>query len=137
MKIGICDDDIKLAGELEDIILKYNKINNKDHRVHVFYSGLELSEELDRGNLYDLIFLDIEMDGMNGLEVGEKIRREMDDFGTQIIYISSKEGYDRQLFDFQPLHFIVKPIKEDIVFKDIRLAERIIGRIRNPNMGRV
>lgn len=128
MKIAICDDDKNLAGELEEIILYYEKQKNKIYEIDVFYSGLEITRELDKGNTYDLIFLDIEMEEINGLEVGEKIRNEMDDYGTQIIYISSKEGYDRQLFDFQPLHFISKPINKEIVYKDLELAEKVSRR---------
>ena len=80
-------------------------------------------------NLYDLIFLDIELGGnINGVEVGHIIRDEMDDYITQIVYISSKNNYDRQLFDVQPLHFLQKPIDVSKLLNDIKLAIKISGK---------
>ena len=49
----------------------------------------------------------------------------MEDYVTIIIYISSKDIYDRQLFDVQPLHFLKKPIDSKKVFDDIQLAMKI------------
>ncbi|RKW58446.1 MAG: DNA-binding response regulator, partial [Lachnospiraceae bacterium] len=74
---------------------------------------------------YDLIFLDIELGEINGVEVGHIIREQMEDYITKIIYISSKDIYDRQLFDVQPLHFLKKPIDSKKVFADIQLAMKI------------
>ena len=62
---------------------------------------------------------------INGVEVGHIIREQMEDYITKIIYISSKDIYDRQLFDVQPLHFLKKPIDSKKVFADIQLAMKI------------
>ncbi len=75
--------------------------------------------------------MDIELGNMNGLKVGQIIRRELEDFITKIIYISSKSQYDRQLFDVQPLHFMEKPIKKEKVKQNINLAMKILGRENN------
>ena len=73
--------------------------------------------------------MDIELGGkINGVEVGHIIRDEMDDYTTQIVYISSKNNYDRQLFDVQPLHFLQKPIDVSKLLNDIRLAIKISGK---------
>ena len=97
--------------------------------VDIFYSGDALISDIREENLYDLIFLDIELGGnINGVEVGHIIRDEMDDYITQIVYISSKNNYDRQLFDVQPLHFLQKPIDVSKLLNDIKLAIKISGK---------
>lgn len=124
-KIAICDDVEDVCSELKTMI-----IDMKDSLIcggiiiDTFYSGEALLENIEESP-YDLIFLDIELGEINGVEVGHIIREQMEDYITKIIYISSKDIYDRQLFDVQPLHFLKKPIDSKKVFADIQLAMKI------------
>ena len=102
-----------------------NDLICKEITIDTFYSGEALIDNIKEENLYDLIFLDIELGKINGVEVGHIIRKQMEDYVTKIIYISSKDIYDRQLFDVQPLHFLKKPIDSKKVFDDIQLAMKI------------
>ena len=116
--------------KLKEIILSKAKgVLHENISVDIFYSGDALISDIGEGNLYDLIFLDIELGGkINGVEIGHIIRDEMDDYITQIVYISSKNNYDRQLFDVQPLHFLQKPIDVSKLLNDIKLAIKISGK---------
>lgn len=129
-KIAVCDDIKVTCDELKEIILSKAKgALYENISVDIFYSGDALIYDIGEGNLYDLIFLDIELGGkINGVEIGHIIRDEMDDYITQIVYISSKNNYDRQLFDVQPLHFLQKPIDVSKLLNDIRLAIKILGK---------
>lgn len=129
-KIAVCDDIKSTCDEIKDIILSTVKGNLCENiSVDIFYSGDALISDIREKNLYDLIFLDIELGGsINGVEVGHIIRDEMDDCITQIVYISSKNNYDRQLFEVQPLHFLQKPIDVSKLLNDIRLAIKISGK---------
>lgn len=129
-KIAVCDDVKATCDEIKNIILGTAKsILCEDISVDIFYSGDALISDIREENLYDLIFLDIELDGkLNGVDVGRIIRDEMDDYITQIVYISSKNGYDRELFDVQPLHFLQKPVDISKIINDIRLAIKISGK---------
>ena len=129
-KIAVCDDIKATCDELKKIILsKAKETLCENISVDIFYSGDALISDIREENLYDLIFLDIELGGnINGVEVGHIIRDEMDDYITQIVYISSKNNYDRQLFDVQPLHFLQKPIDVSKLLNDIKLAIKISGK---------
>lgn len=129
-KIAICDDIKSTCDEIKDIILNISKGTLSENiSIDIFYSGEALISDIREENLYDLIFLDIELGGkINGVEVGRIIRGEMDDYITQIVYISSKNNYDRQLFDVQPLHFLQKPIDVLKIENDIKLAIKISGK---------
>lgn len=121
-RIAICDDEQIIGSQIESILLDYSKKTHLDLEVIVFYSGEELYKYMELGHAFDLIYLDIEMEPMNGLKVGKKIRNTMLDYRIDIVYISGKDSYDRQLFDVQPLHFIPKPIEANMVIKDLNLA---------------
>lgn len=122
LRIAICDNDKAICSQIEAIILKYCARNSLKSDIEVFYSGESLLSHIMQGNQFDLIYLDIEMDQINGIEVGRQIRKEMKDYTTEIVYVSGKDEYDRQLFEVQPLHFIPKPIASNAVIDDLKLA---------------
>lgn len=120
-KIAICDDDKAVCAQIEHILLDYCDRRLKLD-IEVFYTGESLLAFLTAGNTFDMIYLDIEMGKTSGVEVGRQIRKFLKDYITEIVYISGNDGYDRQLFDVQPLHFIPKPIMDAVVIDDLKLA---------------
>lgn len=131
MNIAICDDDKKICSQIENILLDYSNRNCLKLQVDVFFLGESLLSYMTQGHSYDLVYLDIEMGVINGVEVGLQIRNVIKDYSTEIVYISGKDGYDRQLFDVQPLHFIPKPIQASIVIDDLKLA---LKRVQKSNV---
>jgi DNA-binding LytR/AlgR family response regulator len=122
LKIALCDDDIVICTIIENILLKHSTKMAYKVEVETFYLGTNLIDSIKKGDSFDLIYLDIEMEQINGVEVGEYIRNELNDQITEIVYVSGSNRYDRQLFDLQPLNFIPKPIKEVDVVKSYNLC---------------
>jgi DNA-binding LytR/AlgR family response regulator len=129
LKVGICDDEPTVCTKIKDIIFKYSKLNSKKIEVDVFNSGEELYEYLLNDYCLDIIFLDIELDELDGIEVGKKIREEFKNELTQIIYISSKKNYAMELFDVRPLNFLIKPVEDTKVFEVLDKAMELLDRI--------
>lgn len=129
-KIGICDDEPVICSMLEEIILDYSKLIVEKIDMEVFYSGEALYNYIKNENYFDLIFLDIELDKLDGIELGKIIREEMKNEMTQIVYISSKENYAMELFEVRPLNFLIKPINSD---KIIRVVSKAIKLLDNFN----
>lgn len=121
-RIAICDDEKTICAQIENMLLEYSKLSFLEMDIEVFLSGEELCRFVEEKHGFDLIYLDIEMDIMNGIEVGNKIRKILKDYKTEIVYVSGKDSYDRQLFDLQPLNFILKPIKSNKVIENFNLA---------------
>ena len=128
LNIAICDDDKAVCSQIENILLEYSNKTCLKIKVSVFFSGESLLDFINHGNSFDLIFLDIELGQINGVEVGKQLRNVFKNFSSEIVYISGNDGYDRQLFDVQPLHFIPKPIKASVVIDDLKLASERTGR---------
>lgn len=120
-KIAICDDENIICSEIERIILEYQN-NVIPLEIDIYYSGEEFYRFLSEGLQYDLIFLDIELIHMNGVTVGKKIRKELADDITQIVYISAKQEYAMELFETRPLNFLIKPISKDNVINTLNKA---------------
>ncbi|WP_414150501.1 LytR/AlgR family response regulator transcription factor [Acetobacterium carbinolicum] len=126
-RIGICDDQRAICSQMEGIILDHRNTFAEEVEIDVFYSGERLAEFIKHEHDFDLIFLDIEMEGLNGLDLGRKIREEMDNQTMQIVYVSGKENYYKDLFEVRPMHFLSKPIEPAILIKDINLAMKLSG----------
>lgn len=131
LRIAICDDDKIICQQLEDMLADMEEENNEQFEVEVFYSGEELYRFLKKDNRYNLIFLDIEMRDLNGVEVGRKIRDEMNDETTQIVYISGREDYAMDLFEVRPLNFLIKPVSKIKVEAAVNKAIKILGESKH------
>ncbi len=106
-RIGICDDEISTSAKIEEYLLAYEKISLE---VELWNDGEAMLRDLDSKCEIDVLFLDIEMEGLNGIEVGKQIR-ESGNYQMDIVYISSKESYAMALFQNQPVGFLIKPIE--------------------------
>lgn len=126
LRIAICDDDNFVCSQLEEILLNLGEVYLEKLDIDIFYSGMELDKSIQNGESYDLIFLDIEMEHMNGVEFGTKLRNEYENEITLIIYISSMENYAMQLFQARPMDFIIKPLNYEKISKVFETALRLI-----------
>lgn len=96
-KIAVCDDESAICSQIENIIVSNRKSFLKSVEIEVFYSGKDLCEFIEKGHDFDLIFLDIEMDNLSGVEAGKIIREKLDNQAIQIVYVSGKENYRKVL----------------------------------------
>ena len=115
MKAIICDDEKSTCSELEEIILKYAKEKSVPLVTEVFYSGDTLLDYLKREKI-NILFLDIELPGKDGVMVGKYIREVLEEENIFLVYISSKENYALQLFQNRPFDFLVKPIEQAKIY---------------------
>ena len=126
--IGICDDGENICASIEDMLIQCAKEMNIQLDTNVWYTGEGLKDYLEKGNPLDILFLDIELFQMTGIEVGNYIRNQLDDMGMQIIYISGKASYAQQLFKTQPLDFLVKPISQSQIKDTLEMALRVMKK---------
>lgn len=128
LRIAICDDEKHVCAQVESILLNFNKSLPRKIEVEVFYSGEALIQFLTDGAYFDMIFLDIELHMLNGVEVGRKIRDELNNENIQIVYISGKDSYAMELFDIRPLNFLIKPLQEEKIEAVVRKAIDLVDR---------
>lgn len=74
MKIGICDDEEAMVEDLRQLIEECMKEEDKKYDIQKFFSGKKLLENILNLN-FNIIFLDITMPEIDGIEVGKRIHR--------------------------------------------------------------
>ncbi|MCR5525919.1 MAG: LytTR family DNA-binding domain-containing protein [Lachnospiraceae bacterium] len=108
LRVAICDDDEVFREQIKDIALTIKP----DIVCDEFDSGEELISEFDT-NKYDLLLLDIFMDGMNGVETLEKIRTKDNQICAAFITTSSDFAMDG--YRLHVARYIEKPVNKSQV----------------------
>lgn len=122
LKIAICDDD---AIQVE---LTKNFIKNSSIDLGIKYFTANSGEELLGMEQFiedfDIIFLDIEMTGLNGIETAREVRKNNTD--AIIVFITGFKDYALDAYELNIFHYILKPISQE---KISELMLNIIQRI--------
>ena len=73
---------------------------------------------------WDMLLLDIEMVGMDGVELAKRLRRENET--VQIVFITGYSDYIAEGYEVAALHYLVKPVKKEKLFSVLdRAAQKI------------
>lgn len=125
LKIAICDDDFNFTGSLENLVLQASRSIGIRVDIDVFSDGKTLLRSIQAGECYGLIFIDIEMEQIDGISAARKIRET--DRSVLLIYISGYDQYLKDLFEVEPFRFLSKPLDEEKFHQYFKEACHRIG----------
>ena len=94
MRIGICDDIREEVEKQEKQVRQITYQIGIRADIRKCYSGMDLLMEIELSGQFDIILLDIELGGMNGIETARQIRES--DVNCNIIFITSFEQYSKE-----------------------------------------
>ncbi len=104
IKVAVCDDSLHCSNRIVKRVKSYMHNKKIESEISVFTSGEDL---LDTDvSTYDLIFLDVEMNGDNGIETARKIRKINND--VQLIYVSGLIQYAPAGYEVRASAYILK-----------------------------
>ena len=107
LKIAVCDD---VASDRQ-LITSLIKKEDLFYECSSYESGEKLLWDLDSGKNFDIIFLDIFMNGISGIETAKCIRSTDDE--VIIIFISSSDDFYRESYDLYAFNYLIKPLVKD------------------------
>jgi DNA-binding LytR/AlgR family response regulator len=111
VKIAICDDTAADIAQLSNALSAYDPL----FEITFFTSGKMLMDELlDGGFTADLLFLDIYMPGIDGIQTARKIRAIHKDL--KIIFLSSSKDHYPQAYEVFAFNYIVKPFDRERLY---------------------
>ncbi|MBB2181824.1 response regulator transcription factor [Lachnospiraceae bacterium MD1] len=103
MEVAIVDDEKVIRGQIKKLVVKYEP----DCNVIAYETGEELLAE---GKKLDVVFLDIQMEGMNGIDTARALREKQEDM--VVIFITGVKEYVFEAFDVSAFHYLLKPVEE-------------------------
>lgn len=125
LHIAICDDNSLHRKEIGKCISRYS-VEAKVYTQCVEFSS---GEELEKANTgFDLLFLDIEMPGINGIELMQRLERRNNIW--RIIFVSSHDEMVYDVFGLRTLGFVRKPAEYENIKKWLDVAVKELLNIK-------
>ena len=125
IRIGICDDDLSVLGQIQRMMDHYRVSRNEEMVTLTFQSPLELIHEIERGCRFDILLMDVLMPGENGMEAAERRLRRYDT-AVRIIFLTSSQEFAVDSYKVGAFLYQLKPILEESLFSpgsDSAIAE--------------
>lgn len=110
VKIAICDDEQALCETLRQKIERHCKNSGITCQIYVFDSGNELLS-LPEEKIPDILFLDIQMPGKNGMQTARELRSQNRDM--ILIFVTALSEYVYEAFDVNAFHYLIKPFEDE------------------------
>ena len=130
LRICICDDEKIQRSELKSIINRELELKGVDFSIEESEDGETLMSILNRDkNYFDIIFLDIEMDGIDGVETARQIRALNDT--AVIIFVTGFADYVFDGYEVKAFNYILKPYREEKIADVLSEALKQIDYVQN------
>ena len=123
IRIAICDDEKHMSDHIRAMASDFFRKKNREIQLRTFSSGEEL---LSYDGQIDILFLDIQMKGMDGIETARKLRDSK--FRGFLIFITVLKEMVFQSFEVQAYDYLVKPVEEKQFEKTM---ERLYASMQN------
>ncbi|MGN0340805.1 MAG: LytR/AlgR family response regulator transcription factor [Lachnospira sp.] len=123
MRFAICDDDADMRHTIKLYIKEYFKENHLGKSdITEFSSGEEL---LDDESYYDIIFIDVEMNGISGINASRRLSKRSRH--TLFIIITAYNDYLDEAMRIQAFRFISKPVNKERFMRNLKDALHVIN----------
>jgi len=122
-KVLIVEDSEEAAGTLQDHLTHYSQAKDVPLSVRHVSTAFDLGSQAAD---YDIIFMDIQLPGIDGMEAAQLIRTY--DQTTIIIFVTNLAQYAVRGYEVDALDFIVKPVSYSDFALRMDKAVRVLGR---------
>ena len=122
-QVAVCEDEEETREGLCAMLREILERRGVPGRILDYSSAEELSRAMVSGEHFDLLCLDIVMEGRSGMELAREVR-EYDD-QVSILFVTGSEDHLREGYSVRPIQYLFKPIRreerERAVETDLRL----------------
>ncbi len=124
IRFAVCDDDEEYARYVAGLTAQWALTAETQAETELFPSAQAFLFRYEERRDFDILLLDVEMDGMDGVTLAKAIRRENDDI--QIVFITGYTDYIAEGYEVSALHYLTKPLDPDKLFQ---VLTRAVGRL--------
>lgn len=115
IRIAIVDDEKEQIKKIKSIVEEFVQSNDIEYQIQEFLSGEDL---LNSSISMDLIFLDIQMNGIDGIATAQKLRAE--NKKVVLFYVTNYAEEMSRSFSVHPFAFVEKPINKNKLLKNLQ-----------------
>ena len=125
LKIAFVDDEQGCLDEIEQICRNFGKETGHPVETLPFESGEAFLKAFETGS-FDLVFMDIYMEGMNGVAAALKMRRQ--DRGCLLVFLTSSMDFMPDAFSCHAFEYVTKPFTKERIFDVLSDAVKVLPR---------
>lgn len=126
MKVAICEDDKNQIIILREYVKTWSKMRGVDVEIHEFDSAESCLFSWTSAGLFDILFLDIRLKNMTGLELARVIRKIDPD--TPIVFTTASMEFVLDGYDVNVMKYLVKPVSEKDLFACLDKAQSLLSQ---------
>lgn len=123
-RLAVCDDEQSYSDYVTDLAGRWAELAGTQVEVERFPSAEAFLFRYEERKDFDVLLLDIEMTGMDGVELAKRVRQESED--VQIVFITGYTDYIAEGYEVSALHYLTKPVNEEKLFQVLTKA---VGRL--------
>ncbi len=123
MKAAIIEDDEVHADLLEKYLLEWSMAKNIILEINRYLDAESFLFEFEPGLGFDVLFIDIQMQEINGMEMAKTVRKK--DSIVNIIFTTGITGYMEEGYEVEAMHYLIKPVSKDKIYK---CMEKILNK---------
>lgn len=123
MRIAIIEDEQLHKDLLISYINKWTasvKTSHMENVIKDYENAEQFLFNYDDENPFDILFIDIQMSGMNGMELAKKVREK--DKDVSLVFTTGITDYIQEGYDVEAMHYLIKPLKQEKVFECLKKA---------------
>lgn len=113
LKMAVCDDDLQELTRVSNLLNRYQAEKEPAFQYDTFTNALDLLDRM-KGNSCDVLFLDVLMPGLNGIEAAREIRRF--DGEAKIIFLTSSREFAVESYGVDATYYMLKPGTDQKLF---------------------
>lgn len=106
INIAICDDEPYYANQIKEIISDYLDEKQLCYCIQVFSSGKDLAKLEEQMGQFQIVYLDINMDGLDGIETAKRLRHWCEK--TFVVFVTAFINYTLEGYKVEAIRYILK-----------------------------
>lgn len=113
LNIAVCDDLKEERVGLSRMIRAYCQERGIDLRLRLYSSGRELLDSVERSGPLNMLFLDIYMPGLSGVDTARELRKT--DKSCAVVFVTTSTDHGLESYEVEASDYIVKPVRSEDV----------------------
>lgn len=126
MKVAIVDDDQKIQLQIKQALQEYGEQSDLALDIFTYSNGesflLALQEQT-----FEMVFMDIFMEGIDGMEAAMNLRQSQNP-NSLLIFLTSSPEFMAQAFSYHAFDYILKPVKKERIFQLFQEAQSFLPK---------
>lgn len=119
-RIAVCDDEPSQLESISSLVADWSLSCGQPCQIRQFPSAQAFLFAYEENSAFDILLLDVEMEGMSGIQLARQLRAARS--RAEIVFITSHFEFIGEGYEVDALHYLVKPVSRDKLFSVLSRA---------------